>query len=88
MKLIQVSKEIQIKPSGFSEELVITGCKFETPCHNCGRILSHESEEILVDRILGGGHWMCVTFSCGSCPLEEFEEEAYLEIGITAKITK
>lgn len=85
MKLIQSNPEIQIKRSGFSSELVITGCRFETVCA-CGKTLSHESEEILVDNILGGDHWVCITFSCGACPREEWEEEAQLEIAITAKL--
>lgn len=65
-------------------ELTLGGGQYITSC-TCGHIITHKSNEILIDREVGGKHWICITFFCDKCN-REWEEERQLEVTIQAKL--
>jgi len=80
MKLTQLDP-IKIKRVQYYSELGIAGCHYSTVCI-CGKTIFHPSEEIIVDREVGGKHWISIYFHCLDCE-EEWEEELQLEVTIT-----
>ena len=83
VKLTQLDP-IQIKRVQYQSDLAITNCRYSAVC-SCGKTSFYPSDEIMLDREVGGKHWVSIYFQCKDCD-EEWEEEFQIEVKITVNV--
>lgn len=86
MELIKQKDHYEVSRCSWasSGELVLVGGRFEAPCPDCAKVVSFESDEILLETAVGGITWVGIDFTCDACEVDWFEERQ-IQIDISAK---
>lgn len=82
--IIKKKDLLRISRSAYSSELHLLGCEYSSRCEKCQKPVIYQGYDVLIDREVGGKHWLNITFHCDPCEYQwEVEKRIKVDIDVS-----